>query len=88
MTEREMLLRKIATVDFAITDLQIFLNTHPRNKEIAEKLLRYQEKSDILKKQYEQKFGLLTASQNENENQWNWIASPWPWENSSDKECP
>ena len=87
MTERDILLRKIATADFAVTDLQIFLNTHPNNREIAEKLLHYQEKSALLKQQYEQKYGSLTASLSENQNRWNWISSPWPWENQSSKEC-
>ncbi len=86
MTSREILLRKIATVDFAVTDLQIFLNTHPDNTEILDKLALYQDKSDKLKKQYQQQFGSLTPSQNDDENQWNWISSPWPWENNLKKE--
>lgn len=86
MTDREILMRKIATVDFAITDLQIFLNTHPDNTEILDKLALYREKSDKLKKQYEQQFGLITPSQNNNQNQWDWISSPWPWENHLKKE--
>ncbi|MBQ7521523.1 MAG: spore coat protein CotJB [Clostridia bacterium] len=86
MTSREILLRKIATVDFAITDLQIFLNTHPNNTDILDKLALYQDKSDKLKKQFEQQFGPLTPSQNVDHNQWDWISSPWPWENHLKKE--
>ena len=86
MTEKEMLMRKIATVDFAITDLQIFLNTHPRNSEIADKLAEYQKKSAALQKQYEKKYGQITAKAEENENSWQWINSTWPWENGSEKE--
>ena len=31
MTEREILIRKLATAEFAATDLELFLNTHPNN---------------------------------------------------------
>lgn len=37
MTEREILMRKIATNDFALVDLHLFLDTHPNNRQIAEK---------------------------------------------------
>ena len=46
MTEREMLMRKIAANDFAVVDLHLYLDTHPNNKKIAQKLDEYAAKGN------------------------------------------
>ena len=38
MTDREMMLRQIATVDFAIVELNLYLDTHPSDQEVNSKL--------------------------------------------------
>ena len=86
MNERELLMRKIATVDFALTDLHLFLNTHPDNINIAHKLEEYQAKSRELKKEYAYRFGPLAPSA-EDGNRWAWIANPWPWDSPLEEEC-
>ncbi len=84
MTERERLLRRISTLDFAIVELHLYLDTHPDDLKINEKLKEYELKSKELRKVYEENFGPLTMRNNE-ENNWEWISGPWPWDN--DKEC-
>lgn len=86
MTEREILMRKISAIDFALTDLHLFLDTHPENKSVAKKLAEFNEKGNILKREYEQRFGPLLTT-NENGNRWAWIANPWPWDSSIEEEC-
>lgn len=80
MSERERLLKRIAAVDFAIVEFHIFLDTHPYSEEIEKKLIQYREKSALLRAEYEEKFGPISANSVE-ANQWAWIANPWPWDN-------
>ncbi|HHZ07005.1 MAG TPA: spore coat protein CotJB [Clostridiales bacterium] len=86
MTEREILMRKIAANDFAMLDLHLYLDTHPNNNQIAEKLNEYRTKSAILKKEYEENYGPIMQS-NENGNRWAWISNPWPWDSSIEEVC-
>ena len=83
MTQREILMRKIATNDFALVDLHLFLDTHPNNRHIAEKIREYEIKSSILRKEFESKYGPLTPRDG-NGNRWAWISAPWPWEIKED----
>lgn len=85
MTEREILMRKLATADFAATDLELFLDTHPNNGEILEKADEYREKAEQLRKEYEKNFGPLTSN-TDNARKWQWIKAPWPWENKTSNE--
>lgn len=85
MTDREKLLKQIAESDFAITDLHLFLNTHPNNETVAKKIEEYRTKSNLLKKEYEERFGPLQST-SENGNRWAWIANPWPWD-ATKEDC-
>lgn len=79
MSERERLMRKIAAVDFALIELHLFLDSHPNNEEIANKLDQYRTKSNELHSEYEANFGPLSPEAI-NGNRWAWISNPWPWE--------
>lgn len=83
MSERERLMRKIAAVDFAITELHLFLDSHPNNQEIANKLEECKIKSNELRCEYEKMFGPLSSA-SENGNRWAWISNPWPWDNTEE----
>lgn len=56
----------------------MFLDTHPNDKATMEKIKKYKELLEPLKKEYTEKFGPL-VKQNETNN-WSWIKGPWPWE--------
>ncbi len=84
MTQREIMLRKIGTYKFALKDLQLYLDTHPRD-EMA--LAKYEEYKAILKplvKEFESRFGPLTARSGEFANKFLWINNPWPWDLEED----
>lgn len=81
MTERERLMRRISTVDFAIVELHLYLDTHPDSNEMARKLEEYENKSRMLREEYETKFGPISP-QDLQGNQWAWISNPWPWDNN------
>lgn len=83
MTEREILLKKISTYQFAMLDLQLFLDTHPNDTKTLEKIKEYRETLAPLVKEFEAKFGPLTKNMSST-NQWRWIKAPWPWEKEED----
>ena len=83
MSERERLMRRIAAIDFAIVEMHLFLDSHPNNEEIANKLEEYRAKSDELRMKYEEQFGPLSPAAN-NGNRWAWISNPWPWDRTEE----
>lgn len=86
MTERELLIRKIASTDFAAEDLHLFLDSHPENEEIMKKMNEFRAKSDEYRKEYSEKFGPLQTGAEE-KNRFSWISGPWPWENPERSSC-
>lgn len=44
MSERDRLLRRIATIDFAIVELHLYMDTHPDDESINSKLSEYEQK--------------------------------------------
>lgn len=79
MTEREQILRQLASYDFAVTELHIYLDTHPDDTAAGDALSRYEAKSRLMREKFEEKFGPLSPS-DENGNRWAWISDPWPWD--------
>ncbi len=77
MDERQALLKEIAKYDFAVIELNLFLDTHPNSVQARQKLEEYRAKSDELTKKYEEFFGPI--SHGSALSQWEWIANPWPW---------
>lgn len=84
MTDREILLKKISTYQFAALDLQLFLDTHKKDMKALEQMKEYRMAAKPLIEEYEKKYGPLTKNAN-TQNVWSWIKGPWPWE-SEDEE--
>lgn len=80
MSERERMLQKLSSYDFAVTELHIYLDTHPDDTSAADALASYKDKSAVLRREFEEKFGPLSPM-NESGNRWAWISDPWPWDN-------
>ena len=82
MTEREKLMCELNKVQFAVVEVGMFLDTHPRNKKALETMKMYRDKYHELKKRYEEKFGMIDiCSPNNCNDKWSWVENPWPWEN-------
>ncbi len=83
MNDRAALLRKVSEAQFVVVELNLYLDTHP--KDTAAKK-RYQEAVAEYRKwkaAFEEKYGPLIAD-NFDGGYWDWTNAPWPWE--SDKE--
>ena len=73
-----MMIRQIATVDFAIVELNLYLDTHPSDQEVNSKLNDYKKQSEELRNRYQEMYGPLTSETAE-DKRWGWSADPWPW---------
>ena len=79
MKEREKMLKKVQTADFELIEANLYLDAYPYCQKALEYYYTARERADYLRKEYEEKYGPLTANSN-NGSEWNWIDSPWPWE--------
>ncbi len=80
MKNREALMRKIMEADFALNEMVLFLDTHPKNQKALALYHKYADASRELKAYYNEQFGPLTAAENRSQDNWDWVCSPWPWE--------
>ncbi|SHK50761.1 spore coat protein CotJB [Paramaledivibacter caminithermalis] len=78
---RKDLMRKIQEVEFKALDLNLYLDTHPKNMEALMEYNRCVYELEQLKKIYEMKYGpLLNFGFSPSQYPWRWINDPWPWE--------
>ena len=78
MKEREKLLKSVQMADFELIEANLYLDAYPYCKKALEYFYTARERANYLRKEYEEKYGPLTANANMG-SEWNWIDSPWPW---------
>lgn len=78
--ENDLLLNLFET-NFAIIDLNLYLDLNPNDNKMYEIYKKYVEKYDFLKTKYEQSYGPLEITCI-NSDTYNWIDNPWPWDNN------
>lgn len=76
---REKLLREVMAADFALIDLNLYLNTHPWDQNTINLHNQMSEQAKMLRSRYENLYGPLTAG-TPSKCPWQWIECPWPWE--------
>ncbi|SDN36580.1 spore coat protein JB [Fictibacillus solisalsi] len=72
------MLEEIQAVDFAITELNLYLDTHPEDQEAFKQLTELSEEKQRLLKPFEQKFGSIRPDGID--DHWTWSKGPWPWQ--------
>lgn len=77
--EREMLLYKIMEIDFAVNDLNLYLDIHPEDRSIYEKFKMYVNECLRLKDEYAKKYGPLSLDMDMSDS-YTWLNNPWPWD--------
>lgn len=75
---KNKLLIRLSSMQFAMFETRLFLDTHPNDKEGLALLNKYQEKYNALKEEYEKQYGPLTLSGTNSDE---WLNNPWPWDN-------
>ena len=75
------LLHNLTALDFMATDLQLYLNTHPNDKEAISKYNEVIIKADKCRMEYEKLHGPLCSFRSHSNNDcFKWIDEPWPWQ--------
>lgn len=75
---RREMIQEIRCHEFAITELALYLDTHPEDERALCLHRKYCKKSKDLKDKYQKVYGPLTI--NYPCNKWRWLEEPWPWE--------
>ena len=79
--EREALLYQVMQYKFALIELNLYLDTHPNDKEMIKLYNKYLKTEKQMCDKYESMYGpLILGSEHVGKNTWNWKKSPWPWE--------
>lgn len=76
---KKKLLIRLSSMQFAMLEMRIFLDTHPNDDEALAMYNKYREKYKSLAKEFEEQFGPLTLN---GYNSDEWLCDPWPWDNA------
>lgn len=76
---RQKMLDEVMAADFALVDLQLYLNTHPNDQRALCIYMNQAIRAKCLRCNFEKNFGPITATESRS-YPWPWIKSPWPWE--------
>lgn len=76
-TRKEMM-EKIKCLNFAITELGLYLDTHPEDEKALCLHRKYCKEYRELTDKYQKVYGPLTIQFPC--NKWRWLEEPWPWE--------
>ena len=78
--EKEDMLMQIREYNFAMTDLNLYLDIYPNDSDALKLFNTYLDNKKGLVDMYEKKYGPLTIDSDDQKNNWLWDNSPWPWE--------
>ena len=86
MTKGE-LLNEITKLDFVLTELRLYLNTHPLDTRVLNMYDENAQRCKALKDVFNNQYGPLSDSSiNSSASMWMWINDPWPWEEEFNAE--
>ncbi len=80
MGNKEQLLRDIGIVCFTVTELCLYLDTHPTDKNAMEYFNHYNRIKQQMVREFSQKYYPLSLDQAECGKEWQWALAPMPWE--------
>ncbi|MBR3760053.1 MAG: spore coat protein CotJB [Ruminococcus sp.] len=80
MNEKVRLMRKIKEYDFALKELNLYLDTHPNCRRALALFKKYKDLRKKAVDEYISQFGPISPEQSNDDQYWSWIGDPWPWE--------
>lgn len=84
MNGKEQLLFNIGVIDFTLVDLELYLDTHPRDRRALEYFRHYAQIKRQLCREFSQKYYPLTFAESDSDKAWTWGEAPLPWEGVCD----
>lgn len=79
LSQQDNLLTDIASLDFMLIDLSLYLDTHPTDIQALNIFNTIKSQSDMEKANYINNYGPLTLGST-SKTTWNWLCNPWPWD--------
>jgi spore coat protein JB len=80
LNDKQKLMRRIQQNGFALTEAVLYLDSHPTCKMGLEYFRKHKAEKEELEKEYNEKYGPLTAVCSEGTQKWEWVKMPFPWE--------
>ena len=78
------LAEQIRALCFVKTELELYLDTHPRCQTALDYYYQTIRELKRLTEEYENTTGPLTAAGNMSTDHWHWATGPWPWQQAGD----
>ena len=80
--------KRISAYQFALYDLALYLDTHPRDEQAMQLREVYRARLCQLVDEYEQHYGKYVATMADVQDNWlEWIKDPWPWDGMKGDGC-
>lgn len=79
-SSKDDLLYKIQSLNFAIKDINLYLDINPNDKEMLNKYHKYNNELKVLKEKFEKEYSPICINDVASENKWTWVNNPWPWD--------
>ena len=76
---------ELQALNFAIQELQLYLDTHRNDREALEAYRAYQQLYRQCRDRYQEKYGPLNQLSDDDCKEFRWLDDPWPWEYSKNK---
>lgn len=83
-TEKAAMMQAVREAAFALIDINLYLDSHPDDEKAIVYFNKYQQINKEVRREYEERFGPLTASGVDTCDGWTWVRDPWPWEGGCD----
>ena len=80
------LLHQLQSLNFAVSELGLYLDTHSDDQEATDLFNEYVERYADALKQYERKHGSTTQLGSALTGRYDWLENPWPWDYDANKE--
>lgn len=79
--EKDRMLMEVQKYGFAMWDLNLYLNTHPTDRNVMMLFDQSRKSYNKAVEDYQNRYGALSINEtNTNSGYWEWNKSPWPWE--------
>ena len=80
MDDKQVLLNRIQICDFVLTEVNLYLDTHPNDKAALDYYKKHLDMRNEAHALYVKKYGPLTSGDYDGGPTWNWVDGPWPWQ--------
>lgn len=80
IADKHILMKNIYELGFVLTEMNLYLDTHPDDMEAIEYYAQIKDKYRDYMTKYADYYGPLDKLHISNDNYWMWVATPMPWE--------